>query len=111
MRTGVAGFQPERLLQARLCRGLTQTALGAMIGRSAPSISKWEKGDQLPETDAHHRLAACLGLPAAWFLKRVPEYGDRVCFFRSNASVTKEAQKISLIRLKWLNEASIVTSQ
>jgi len=108
MRVGVAGFQPERLMQARLCRGITQMALGAMVGRSASTISKWEKGNQQPEADAHAQLALCLGLPAAWFLKPVPFCGDGVTFFRSNASVTKEAQLIALIRLKWLNEISLV---
>jgi Zn-dependent peptidase ImmA (M78 family)/transcriptional regulator with XRE-family HTH domain len=108
MRAGVAGFQNERLLQARLCRGLTQTALATMVGRSSGTVSKWEKGDQAPESDALERLATCLSLPASWFLKRVPNYGDSVCFFRSNASITKEAQSISKIRLTWLNELSVI---
>ncbi|PXW81713.1 Zn-dependent peptidase ImmA (M78 family) [Nitrosomonas sp. Nm84] len=107
MRTGVTGFQPERLLQARMCRGLTQTALAIVVGRSSGTISKWERGDQIPESEALERLASCLGIPASWFLKKIPVYGDQVCFFRSTASVTKEAQSISDIRLKWLNELSI----
>lgn len=107
MRTGVTGFQSERLLQARLCRGLTQVALAAMIDKSSGTISKWEKGSQAPESDALDRLASCLGIPASWFLKKTPAYGNQVCFFRSNATVTKEAQSIAQIRLEWLNELSI----
>jgi len=107
MRTGVTGFQPERLLQARLCRGITQTALAAVIGRSSGTVSKWERGDQSPEPEALERLASSLGIPASWFLRKIPNYGEQVCFFRSTASVTKEAQSTSDIRLKWLNELSI----
>lgn len=107
MRTGVAGFQPDRLVQARLCRGLTQTALATMVGRSSGTVSKWEKGDQVPEADALERLSERLAIPSSWFLTRPLTYGDGVCFYRSNASVTKEAQTIAHIRLKWLNEVSV----
>lgn len=108
MRAGVAGFQNERLIQARLCRGLTQTALATMVERSSGTVSKWEKGEQAPEADALDRLASCLNLPASWFLKRVPQFGESVCFYRSTASITKEAQLISKIRLTWLNELSLI---
>lgn len=111
MRTGVTGFQPERLTQARLCNGLTQTALAAKVGRSSGTVSKWEKGDQVPEADALERLAEHLGMPSSWFLAKVPEYGDKVCFYRSTAAVTKEAQTIADIRLKWLNEISLILQE
>lgn len=107
MRQGVAGFQAERLFQARTSRGLTQTALATMVERSSGTVSKWEAGEQVPETESLEKLALRLALPVAWFLKPVPNFGDKVCFFRSNASITKEAQNISLIRLKWLNEISV----
>lgn len=107
MRSGVSGFQGERLSQARVCRGLTQTVLGTMVGRSQETVSKWERGDQFPEPDALERLSECLAMPVAWFLSRPPVYGDHVCFFRSNVSLTKEAQSRSHIRLQWLNEISV----
>lgn len=107
MRSGVSGFQSERLLQARLVRGLTQAALAAMVGRSSGTVSKWESGEQSPESDALENLSLRLGFPAPWFLKPVPEYGDAVCFFRSNAAITRSAQNISDIRLKMLNETSL----
>lgn len=111
MRAGVAGFQPERLIQARLCRGLTQTALATMIGKSSPSVSKWERGEQVPESDALEKLAQQLGMPSSWFVRSPPNYGEAVCFFRSNSSVTKAAQTISEIRLKWLNELSLTLQE
>lgn len=111
MRAGVAGFQPERLIQARLCRGLTQTALAQMIGKSSPSVSKWERGEQAPEADALEKLAQQLVIPSSWFVRPPPQYGEAVCFFRSNSSVTKSAQTISEIRLKWLNELSLILQE
>ncbi len=111
MRAGVAGFQPERLIQARLCRGLTQKALATLIGMSSPSVSKWERGEQSPEADALERLAQQLGMPSSWFLRPPVQYGEAVCFFRSNSSVTKGAQALSEIRLKWLNELSLVLQE
>ena len=95
MRTGVAGFQPERLIQARLALGLTQTALASLIKKSSPSVSKWERGEQSPEADALEKLAEHLGMPTAWFLKPPEQYGEAVCFFRSNSSLTKTAQTSS----------------
>ncbi|MCP5265725.1 MAG: ImmA/IrrE family metallo-endopeptidase [Burkholderiaceae bacterium] len=107
MRTGVAEFQSERLRQARQARGLTQVALGKLIGRSSGTVSKWEKGDQAPESDALARLASQLALPIAWFLKPLPDFGSRPAFNRSLAAATREAQVGAAIRLQWLNEVSL----
>ena len=111
MRLGVAGFQPARLAQARMARGMTQIALGSMIGRTSGTLSKWESGEQQPESGALERLSQSLGMPASWFLKPVPNYGDGVCFFRSTAAATKSAQAIAQVRLKWLNEISLTLQQ
>ncbi|MCH4575285.1 helix-turn-helix domain-containing protein [Achromobacter xylosoxidans] len=111
MRAGVSGFQPGRLVQARISRGLTQTALATMVERSSGTVSKWESGEQQPEADALERLSMRLSMPVAWFLKPIPRYGDNVCFFRSNVSATKTAQSIAQVRLMWLNEISLELQQ
>ncbi|UOG92648.1 MAG: XRE family transcriptional regulator [Candidatus Thiothrix sulfatifontis] len=106
MRTGVAGFQSERLAQARTARGLTQTALSAISGCSTASLSKWERNEQLPEIGALEKVAAALNLPTAWFLKTVPDYGQTGYFFRSSVALTKEARNIAKTRLEWAYELS-----
>jgi Zn-dependent peptidase ImmA (M78 family)/transcriptional regulator with XRE-family HTH domain len=106
MRTGVKGFQGERLAQARIARAMTQTALAAASGISNPTISKWERGDQLPEPAALEKVAAALNLPATWFMHAMPEYGHSGYFFRSTISLTKEARAIAKTRLEWLFELS-----
>lgn len=111
MRIGVAGFQSQRMVQARTARGLTQTALSAISGCSAASISKWERDEQLPEAIALEKIANALGLPTAWFLKAVPEYGNSNYFFRSSSAFTKEARNIAKNRLNWGYEVSQVIQE
>jgi Zn-dependent peptidase ImmA (M78 family)/DNA-binding XRE family transcriptional regulator len=106
MRIGVAGFQSQRLAQARMARGLTQTALSAISGCSNASLSKWERGEQLPEVAALDKVSVALNLPTEWFLKPVPDYGHNGYFFRSSVALTKEARKIAQIRLEWTYELS-----
>lgn len=111
MRLSVAGFLPERLLQARQARGITQAALSTMVERSSATICKWEKGSQAPEPDALERISKTLNIPSSWFLRPVPEYGARNSFFRSNVSITKEARTISNIHLQWLNEMGLILQE
>lgn len=106
MRTGVVGFQGERLVQARAVRSLTQIALATASGISPASISKWERGDQVPESGALERVATALGIPVPWFLRPVPKFGDTGYFFRSSTSLTKDARMVAKIRLEWLYELS-----
>ncbi|PRP71009.1 hypothetical protein BUE93_08620 [Chromobacterium amazonense] len=107
MRIGVKGFQGARLTQARAARAMTQTALAKASGISSPSISKWEKGDQMPEFAALEKVAAVLSLPTTWFLTPVPELGNRTFFFRSNASLAAAGRAIAKTRLEWLAEISL----
>ena len=46
MRSGISGFIPERLVEARDSRGLTQVALAELINRTSSSISRWEAGGE-----------------------------------------------------------------
>lgn len=69
MRTGVAGFQSERLKQLRLAFGMTQTTLAEMVGRASGNVSKWENGLQVPEADAFQRLCEVFGVSENWLLE------------------------------------------
>lgn len=106
MRTGVTGFQPQRLTQAREARGLTKVALAAMVERSSPTLTKWENGDSLPEADSLERLSKALNCPETWFLAATPNYGFGPYFFRSNAAATKEARCVAKVRMQWLQDVS-----
>ncbi len=53
----------KMIAEKRKEKGLTQDALGAMLGISGKAVLKWERG--LPQSDASHigKLTELLGLP------------------------------------------------
>ena len=58
--------------EARLAKGLTQADLGAVLGldeenSAAPRISRYERGDRVPDLESMEKLAEALGLPVAYF--------------------------------------------
>ncbi|MGP5562326.1 helix-turn-helix domain-containing protein [Vreelandella alkaliphila] len=109
MRTGVDGFQGQRLNQLRMAQNLTLAELGEQVGRSSSTISAWEKGTQLPEAESFARLCHVFQVSRMWFLKPVPpviQESQRPYFFRSQASVHKQARERSQLYLAWLQEIS-----
>jgi len=111
MRLGVTGFQPERMRQARVGRGLTLSALAQLASLSAATVSRWESGQQKPEHDALARMAQQLNVPVAFLMSPLPIYGDQPAFFRSRSTATKEAREIALTRLQWLNEVGVAIQE
>lgn len=109
MRTGVEGFQGQRLSQLRTVHNLTLAELGEQVGRSSSTVSAWEKGSQLPEAESFDRLCRVFSVSRMWFLKPVPtavEEKHRPYFFRSQATAHKQARERSQLYLNWLQEIS-----
>ncbi|MBT2787597.1 MULTISPECIES: XRE family transcriptional regulator [unclassified Halomonas] len=109
MRTGVDGFQGQRLNQLRMAQNLTLAELGEQIGRSSSTVSAWEKGTQLPEVESFDRLCHVFHVSRMWFLKPGPpvvQESQRPYFFRSQASAHKQARERSQLYLAWLQEIS-----
>ena len=52
----------ENIVRQRKKQGLTQTALGAILGVSAQAVSKWERQLACPDIMLLPRLAAVLGV-------------------------------------------------
>jgi Zn-dependent peptidase ImmA (M78 family) len=96
------GFQALQLTRARLARGLTRIALGEAVQRSAPTVSKWESGQQTPDPAALAALAEVLRVPRDYFLATPFEPGTRPRFFRSMANATKRARERIEQHLLWL---------
>lgn len=107
MRTGTPGFQPERLAEARDSRGMTQLTLSELINRTSSSISRWESGAQLPETEALEELSKALNVPVSFFMQPMTDHGETPLFFRSLASITQTARKRARARLRWAQNISI----
>lgn len=109
MRTGVEGFQGERLKQLRAAHSLTLVELGERIGRSSSTLSAWEKGSQLPEAESFGRLCQVFGVSHQWFFKpalQLAQESLRPYFFRSQASAHKQARERAQLYLLWLQEIS-----
>lgn len=106
MKLGTPGFRPERLVEARDSRGLTQVALGELIGMKSSAISRWESADTTPEPEALQALANAVRLPVAFFLRPAGAIGERPMFFRSLASTTVSDRKRARVRLRWAEDIS-----
>ncbi|MBX9701538.1 MAG: XRE family transcriptional regulator [Acetobacteraceae bacterium] len=111
MRNGTPGFQGTRLAEARDSRGLTQVALADLIGRTSPSISRWEAGDQSPEPEALSKLAQALAVPTGFFLRAQPDHGPAPMFFRSMASTTQAARRRARARLRWVQDIALALQE
>ena len=53
-------FDPTALVRLRRARGLTQDALGELVGLSRPALIAYEKGQRTPGPKILHRLATAL---------------------------------------------------
>lgn len=111
MRIGVPGFQPDRLVEARAARGLTQVALGDLSGRRSSNISRWEAGEQLPEADALEAVAKALNLPVSFFLSPSADHGLAPMFARSMAATTKAVRARVSARLRWAQGVSLALQE
>lgn len=100
------GFQPMQLTRARLARGLTRLAVAEAVQRSAPSVSKWESGQQTPDARTLAALSRLLRVPRDYFLDVPFEAGERPRFFRSMANATKRARERIEQRLVWMQHIS-----
>lgn len=112
MKHGVPGFIPERLIEAREARDLSQTSLAQLMGRrSSTCISRWEKGEQSPEAETLDELARAVNLPTAYFLRPVPAHGSAPFFFRSMAAATKAARSKAKARLRWAQDICLALEE
>lgn len=66
------------LRRARLWRSLTQVQLAAELGTSARTISRWERGSDVPSLLLLGPLCAALGVSAEYFRRAPAEDVDRL---------------------------------
>lgn len=52
---------PQRIKEGRIKQGLTQQQLGKIVHVTKQSVSKWEKGENLPEPPTMNKLADIFG--------------------------------------------------
>lgn len=111
MRAGVSGFVPVRLTQARVSAGLTKLDLGNRIGKSPSSVTRWEKGESLPESEALESLSLILKCPIAWFTKELPPETKSNIFFRTLATTTNDLRTVARVKIGWQQEIATYFSK
>ena len=78
----------KMIAEKRKEKGLTQDALGAMLGVSGKAVSKWERGLSQPDETHMVRLIDLLGLPVE---QTADEADTRLTFL---STVKKEVSRI-----------------
>lgn len=87
-------FNPKRLREARLIRGLTIKNLADTIGISKQAISQFELGEHMPKQETMMALINTLGFPKSYFYKDFKEQYVGNTFFRANATATKKIKEM-----------------
>lgn len=87
-------FNPKRLREARLVRGLTISDLAEKIGVSKQAISQFELGEHTPKPETVMLLINTLHFPKSFFYREFKEQYVGNTFFRANATATKKSKEI-----------------
>lgn len=66
----------DLIKEARLRAGLTQTKLGARIGKPQSVIARWERGDVEPSLETLQRVIGGCGLDLNFHLSRHDDSND-----------------------------------
>jgi putative transcriptional regulator len=77
---------PNRIREYRLRAGLTQAALGALVGRHRKVVSSWEQGFRFPSGPVSLRLGKALDT----LLEGL--YGDLYASFRPGQDSTQKTE-------------------
>lgn len=86
-------FNPKRLREARIVRGLSISDLASKVGVSRQAISQFELGEHAPKTETMMGLINVLKFPRGFFYK---DYKDSIVgntFFRAMSSTTKKTKE------------------
>ncbi|EFU43416.1 transcription regulator [Paenibacillus vortex V453] len=87
-------FNPKRLREARLVRGLTISDLAERISVSKQAISQFELGEHAPRPETVMLLINTLHFPKSFFYREFNEQYVGNTFFRANATATKKSKEI-----------------
>lgn len=104
MPVGIHSFNSERLVQARIARGLTAVNLADIADISPSSISLYEKGTQKPRQEVIERLARSLNVPVRFFFKDLPPQRPDRLYYRSMSAATKAARNRAQSQYEWATE-------
>ncbi|WP_191559402.1 helix-turn-helix domain-containing protein [Metabacillus idriensis] len=88
-----AKFNPRRLREARLIRGLSIKELADKLNISKQAISQYELGDHTPKPETMMSIINTLKFPRNFFYREFKEQFVGNTFFRANATATKKSKE------------------
>ncbi|MDV2581686.1 XRE family transcriptional regulator [Alkalibacillus haloalkaliphilus] len=86
-------FNPKRLKEARLVRGLTIKEFSEEIDVTRQAISQFEMGESSPKQETMMKIIKVLNFPKNFFYKDFEEQYVGNTFFRANATATKKSKE------------------
>jgi DNA-binding XRE family transcriptional regulator len=69
---------PERIKEGRRKVGLSQSELGKIVHVTKQSVSKWEKGENIPEAQTMNKLADLFGYTIDYLYGRCDKQNDDI---------------------------------
>ncbi|MBE0508910.1 MAG: ImmA/IrrE family metallo-endopeptidase [Marinospirillum sp.] len=107
MRSGIQGFQSQRLKQLRASAAMTQIELAERIQCVKGNISKWEQGKSSPEASSFQKICDVFNVPSSWLMEEpIASPETHPSFFRAKNKTPKISREIAKIRLDWAEEVS-----
>jgi Zn-dependent peptidase ImmA (M78 family)/DNA-binding XRE family transcriptional regulator len=99
-------FLPERIRQARMIRGITQSNLADLLGVSTQAISQYELGSNNPKPEILDKMCKILDLSWNYFITPMPatDITDNPVFFRKNRTTTKKNKEAFEGIIQWVEE-------
>lgn len=96
-------FNPLRLKEARIAKGLSVAELATEIGLSRQAVTLLERGGtQQPKAETIMSLADALGFPRSFFYNQVDYQFTGNTFFRANSSLTKKVRETQLVKANFV---------
>ncbi len=94
---------PDKLTEARLALGFTQTDLSKSVGVSRQAISAYELGNKKPEPEVMRKISDSLKQPIAFFVKQSDGSFGKFSpnFFRKIGADTKKRNLACEVYSKW----------
>lgn len=85
----------NRIAEVRKARGLSQTELGRRIGKSEPTINRYERGNRKPTREVLNDIAEALGVPLKALFVDLSANGDnRVVEGETDERLQRERQEM-----------------
>jgi Zn-dependent peptidase ImmA (M78 family)/transcriptional regulator with XRE-family HTH domain len=95
-------FNPKRLKEARMSRGMTITELAEKVGVTKQAISQYELGQSTPKAETLMYLVNTLDFPKVYFYGQDKEEATGNTFFRASSQTSQKLKEMQRIKVKWV---------